>query len=215
MRVEVVNPINFTSLNRPIKPFYRKVNNEVLYFSEINYNKKPKKDFLNDMFSFFLDNFANQSAHPYWKLCRKGIPSFDANEYDNYIKHLISNFNEIINDHDTTVMLAKDTNSKICAGIVANTLNIPKKNNKRILYLNLLAVNKDYRKNHIAQKLVNELIENSKGRYDKVFLVSYNESVPFYKKLGFKTTKDNELIEHFAKERKDYPEFASFLFKKI
>ena len=78
-----------------------------------------------------------------------------------------------------------------------------------------MAVDKEYRKNHIAQKLLNSVIDTSKGRYDDAFLVAYKESVPFYAKQGFVDTTNQELIDEVAKERKDYPEFASCLSKKL
>lgn len=215
MRIQE-NYVNFTSLNRPIKPSNIKVDREVLSFGEIDYNKPPTNELLEDIATFFLDNFANQSSHPFWKSCRKGTKTFDKKVYNNYINDLIANYNKILNNPDTTVMLGRNSNREICAGIVTTPLDILKgANTDRILYLDSLAVDKQYRKNHIAQRLTNDVEESSKGRFDEVFLVAYNESVPFYKKQGFVQTEDNEITEHFAKERKDYPEFASFLSKNL
>ncbi len=67
----------------------------------------------------------------------------------------------------------------------------------------------------MAQKLVDSVIDSSKGRYDDTFLVAYNESVPFYEKQGFSDIKDKEFITNLAEERIDYPRYASFLSKKL
>lgn len=217
MDIRVRGSVGFTSLNHPIKPFKIKTNQDVISFSEIDYTKNASKDFLQDVSNFFLDNFANQSAHPYWKQCRKDAQTFKKEVYDDYIKEcMLPSYSNLIQNPDTTMLLGKSSDGKICAGIVSTPLNLSAKvNNDRTLYIDSLAVDKEYRKNHIAQKLMNSVIDTSKGRYDDAFLVAYKESVPFYAKQGFVDTTNQELIDEVAKERKDYPEFASCLSKKL
>ena len=65
MDIQNYNHTNFKSLNNPVKPFKIKTGNDVIYFKEIDYNKPVKKKLLKEISTFFLDNFANQSAHPY------------------------------------------------------------------------------------------------------------------------------------------------------
>ena len=112
--------------------------------------------------------------------------------------------------------MGKNSKDELCAGIVSTPLNITDKiKNDKTLYIDSLAVDKKYRNNHVAQKLVDSVIDSSKGRYDDTFLVAYNESVPFYKKQGFSDIKNEEFITNLAEDRLDYPEYASFLSKKL
>lgn len=86
MDIKVRGSLGFTSLNNPVKPFTVKTKNDVITFKEIDYNKKVSNSFLQNMASFFLDNFANQSAHPFWKFCRKDTPTFNNKIYNSFVK---------------------------------------------------------------------------------------------------------------------------------
>lgn len=217
MDIKVRGSLGFTSLNNPVKPFTVKTKNDIITFKEIDYNKKVSNSFLQNMASFFLDNFANQSAHPFWKFCRKDTPTFNNKIYNSFLKdNMVPEYKKIIKNPDTTVLLGKNSKDELCAGIVSTPLNITDKiKNDKTLYIDSLAVDKEYRNNHVAQKLVDSVIDSSKGRYDDTFLVAYNESVPFYKKQGFSDIKNEEFITNLAEDRLDYPEYASFLSKKL
>ena len=66
---------------------------------------------------------------------------------------------------------------------------------------------------------MNKVINSSKYRFEDSFLVAYNESVPFYKRMGFKITagtpQNSKTIKEVASERIDYPEYAQFMEKSL
>lgn len=210
--------LNFKSINHPIKPFQLKTNNGKLLFTEIKFNKEINPNLLQEIGSFFLDNFAAQSSHPFWKKCRKNHIEYDATTYQNYINgNLIEPIKNLIGNPDATMLIGCKNKDKIAAAIVVDPLNIDESiKNDKTLYLDLIAVDKNYRKNNVGRNLIEKIFETTKGRYEDCLLVAYNESVPFYKKLGFKNLpQNNNITENLAKHRIDYPEYASFLIKKL
>lgn len=209
--------IKFKSLNNPVKPFTIKTEKDVISFAEIDYTKKPQKNFLKEVAEFFLDNFAFQSGHPYWKALRKNTPEYDDNLYTIHRNvGLIASYKELLKNPDTTLVIGRNKKKEITAAILTEPLKITQEvQNDRTMYLDSIAVNKKYRGNHIGETLVNTVEKSSKDRFDDIFLVAYNESVPFYKKLGFSHIKNKYMIENMAKERLDYPQHASFLAKPI
>ncbi len=221
MDVKRNSQIRFTSVNHPVKPFLIQTNDNVIKFKEWDYDKLPKKSALKEIAKFFLDNFANQSSHPFWKTCRKGTPTFIKSTYNNYVNFLVLNYKEQLKNPDTTLMLGRDKNGKISAAILAEPLNLtPIVKDNKTLYIDSIAVDKNYRGNHIGKRLINDVVKSINERYTDVFLVAYNESVPFYKKLGFvslnnKYYAQRKIIDSLSEERKDYPEYASFLTKPI
>lgn len=214
--------INFKSILQPVKPFTLKTNKGKIYFKEVDYTKTLKKSLLKEISTFFLDNFASTSAHPFWKKCRKKTPTFDKEIYKDYIDNdIIKTIKTRLKNPDTTLMLGKNPNKKLVAAILANPLDLTTfvKNNNT-LYIDLLAVTPKYRGNNVGKQLLTNVIESTKNRYTDVFLIAYNESVPFYQKLGFKylenKTYNQQIITNsLARERLDYPLYASFLTKPL
>ena len=214
--------INFKSILQPVKPFTLKTNKGKIYFKEVDYTKTLKKSLLKEISTFFLDNFASTSAHPFWKKCRKKTTTFDKEIYKDYIDNdIIKTIKTRLKNPDTTLMLGKNPNKKLVAAILANPLDLTTfvKNNNT-LYIDLLAVTPKYRGNNVGKQLLTNVIESTKNRYTDVFLIAYNESVPFYQKLGFKylenRTYNQQIITNsLARERLDYPLYASFLTKPL
>jgi len=215
------NQMHFKSLNHPIKPFKLKAGNDIIKFKEIDYTQKPSKELLVDTFTFFLDNFANQSSHPYWKKCRKHTETFERKTYINKIISEINHFKKALKNPDTTLMIGRNKDNKISAAIFATPLNLtPIVKNNNTLYIDSIAVNKEYRGYNIGKNLLENVIKSTNDRYNDVFLVAYKESEPFYTKQGFKTLKNrganqSNYIENLASERIDYPKYASFLNRPI
>ena len=85
MKIEYNNITNFKSLNNPIKPFKIKTKHGNILFNEIKFNQNISPKLLQEIGNFFLDNFAVQSSHPFWKKCRKGDIEYDKNIYQEYI----------------------------------------------------------------------------------------------------------------------------------
>ena len=216
---KINNSISYTSRNCPIKPFQIRTNKGVLYCREVDYNKNygNRNRFFNKIGTFFLDIFANTSAHPFWKKCRK--PTLEKSVYENYIKENAQEYSRMIKSPDTTFILCKNRWGILKAAIYTRAFSIAEFKEPNTLYIDSLAVDKSYRGNHIGKKLLNKVINSSKGRFDDVFLVAYKESAPFYKKLGFTNTEasisKSKTMKRLAKERIDYPDYAEFLEKSI
>lgn len=231
MDIKTRGYVGFTSRNCPVKPFTVQTRNDIITFKEIDYTKKPKKSFLkrvvgfvhdklkktkessiHDIATFFLDNFAHQSSHPFWKLCINNKKLYD--EYLN--KELIASYKKSFGNPDTTVLIGKDSKNHIRAGIVTEPLNLSKDlKEDKTLYIDSLAVDKDYRNSHLATKMLDAVIDSNKEKFDDTFLVAYTESVPFYKKKGFKIVEDKKITKAVAKERCDYPVYAAPMSKNI
>lgn len=214
------NNISFTSINNPIKPFVLKTKDGNLYFKEIDYNKKPTKKELKEIGSFFLDNFAYTSAHPYWKYCQKTNSQFDKNTYNEYVKELVDSYKTTFKNPDTTVLLGRNNKDELCAALYTLPLNLSNviKNNKT-LYVDSLAVNEQYRNNHVSKQLLEKVLNSSSDRFQNSFLIAYNEVVPFYLKQGYKVLDNNSLDDDFIRSikelRKDYPQYCTLMTKKL
>lgn len=218
MQVEKINPtVSYTSRNYPIKPFKIKTDKGVLTCKEIDYDKEYGNSFYRNIGEFFLDNFANTSSHPFWKKCRK--PTLNLEIYRDYIRDNVIEYRGMVKNPDTTFLLGRNEWGKIKAAIYTRPLEIGKAKEPETLYIDSLAVNKRYRGHHIGKKFMTKVINSSKDRFKDSFLVAYNESVPFYKKLGYKITEDapedSRTLAKVALERIDYPEYAQFMEKTL
>ena len=213
--------ISFKSFNHPVRPFKINTGSDTIYFKELDYKRPAKKRLLKEVATFFLDNFANQSSHPFWETCRRGTKTFIKSTYKDYISESINTYKELLKNPDTTVMLGRNRSKKLTAAILAEPLNLtPLVKDNNTLYIDSIAVDKVYRGNHIGNQLMKNVINSTKNRYTDVFLVSYKESETFYKKQGFTPLNpehkgQKKIIKSLAKERLDYPEYASFLTKTI
>lgn len=214
------NNIHFKSLNHPIKDFTLSTNNGEIKFKEMKFDKFYPEKSLGKIFSFFLDNFANQSSYPSWLYYRKNAPEYIPQAYDWFLKNsFIKTFDDQHQNADATMLVGKNKDRQVVAGILAYPFESQRKiKNGRTLWIEMLAVDNIYRNNHIATKLIDKVLEKTKDLYDNIFLIAYNESVPFYQKVGFEHLPEKghkRLIKQLAQERPDYPKFASFLFKKL
>lgn len=214
---KIDSQISYTSKNCPIKPFKIKTSKGMLYCKEVEYNKNYGKSFYSKIGTFFLDIFANTSSHPFWKKCRK--PTLEKDVYNGYIKDNIQEYSQMIKSPDTTFIICKNRWGRIKAAIYTRAFSIAELNEPKTLYIDSIAVDKNYRGNHIGKKLLNKVLNSSKGRFEDAFLVAYKESAPFYKKLGFTNTEGSisksRTLKRLAKERIDYPDYAEFLEKSL
>ena len=213
-----IKEISFTSLNHPIKPFKLPTNYGNINFNEYDYKQTINNKGLEEIASFFLDNFAYTSAHPFWKKCQKTNTEFNNKTYNDYIQELIKGYILKLKNPDTTLLLGYNKDKKLCAGLLTTPLNLSKyiKNNNT-LYIDNLAVDKTYRNNNIAKQLLEKVINSSNGRYKNSFLIAYNESVPFYLKQNYKIINDKILSKNFFKSIKelriDYPQYCTLMGK--
>lgn len=219
MQVNKTSSVSFSSYRYPIKSFDVKTDRGVLNFREVNYIHLPKESFYKKLATFFLDNFANTSSHPFWEKCR--IPTIDYDVYNDYINYDVKTYKNALKNKKTTILLAKDKDKNIVAALFSTPLNLNKTiRDSKTLYIDSIAVSPKYRGNNVGSIMLQKLFESSKKEFTDAFLVSYKESVAFYKKLGFSPLNWNNynhqfLISEMAKERLDYPFYADFLSKKL
>ena len=205
---------SFTSYNNPIKSFDLYTPKGKLHFYEINSRHQPNNGFCRKLAEFFIEIFANTSSHPYWGTITntKGVAFIDR------VADEAKRIKKVMRSKDSTVLLAKDKAKNIVAAIFSKSLNeSPLVKDSDTLYIDAIAVNPEYRGSSIGKIMMTKVLESSARRFSDAFLVSYRESVPFYKKLGFqaldyyKNPNSQFLISEMAKERLDYPEYAEFM----
>jgi ribosomal protein S18 acetylase RimI-like enzyme len=215
MQVSLSNNLTFTSLANPIKSYKLKTDLGQIDVREINYIHQPDKSFLKKIAGFFLDNFADASAHPYWQSFKKSNRNQEI--YDNYVENEAKNIHNALNSRDTTILVARDKFKNIIGAIYAKKLH---EGNKVVdcntLYIDSLAVDSKYRGQDIGASLLKSVLESSKKRFTDAFLIAYREAVPFYYKLGFKSLgykKPQEffVISEMARYTDDYPRFVDYL----
>lgn len=214
--------INFKSIRNPIRDFSLRTSVSPVYFSELDYSSKPKSKLLKELGTFFLDNFAATSSHPFWKKCRKKTPEFEKEVYDGFLQDcFIDVVKSKIKEPDTTIMIGRTKNKQISAAIFTDKLELtPFITDNDTLYVECLAVNKKYRANNLGKELLSRVTEEMKTRFNDIFLVAYNESAPFYLKQGYRFLENNKkqtqkIIESLGRERTDYPLYSSFLNKPL
>ncbi len=220
MKDLTINHISFTSKNNPIKPFVLQTKDGELHFQEIDYSKKLAKKKLKEIGSFFLDNFAYTSSHPYWKYCQKNNSEFDKETYDIYVKELVDSYKTTFKNPDTTVLLGRNNKNELCAALYTLPLNLSKviKNNKT-LYVDSLAVNEQYRNNHVSKQLLEKVLNSFGNRFQNSFLIAYNEVVPFYLKQGYmvidKASLNDDFVKSIKELRIDYPQYCTLMAKNL
>lgn len=211
MQINTQNNLSFTSLQNPIKPFKIKTNKGTFYCSEIGYTQKQNDDFYKGIVRYFLDIFADTSAHPFWGKCKnnKWI-------YNRYVKQTSKELKHFLKDKDSTLLTVKDADNNMVGAIYTRKLDLSKKiKDEDTLYIDSLAVKPEYRGLNLGKKILKRVMSSSNRRFKETFLVAYKESEKFYEKLGFtnleKTPADKYIFKQLGKVRIDYPQYVSFL----
>ncbi|MGM9531212.1 GNAT family N-acetyltransferase [Intestinibacter sp.] len=130
---------------------------------------------------------------------------YDIDNWMNLVDRVKGNFpgletKEALEEHRKTVLSFMGKNSAICAKIddkIVGTLLFSKDNNE----LCFLAVDTEYRRQHIAEKMVSYMLTFMDPESD-IVVTTYREGVPegiaaraFYKRLGF---VEGKLTEEFG-----------------
>ena len=177
---------SFCSKNNPIQPFQIVTNKGALFVKEFTDKDVANEGKLKEITKFFSDNFINNTNDP--SLTQYKNPQ----NYNKYIALLdrIKNYYKqmfIEDDGNLTVLEARNSIGELCGAVVTNTFkDISGLFDNKTCYVDSVAVRKDYRKNHIATKLMDKAIECSKNIYTDVFLASDNMAVPFQLKNGYR-----------------------------
>lgn len=214
------NSINFSSKNNPIPNFQIKTDKGVLFVKEITSKDILNESKLKEITKFFANNFINNTNDP--SLTQYKNPK----NYNKYLKMLdrIKNYYKqmyVEDDGNLTVLEARNSLGDICASVVTNTFkDISGLFDSRTCYVDSIAVRKDYRKKHVATKLMDKAIDCSKGIYTDVFLASDNMSVPFQLKNGYRimdyaNEPERVIMDRINKFRGDYPNYITFMDKRL
>ncbi|MBP7212594.1 GNAT family N-acetyltransferase [bacterium] len=217
----------FGSKNVPIESYKINTRNGELTVSELkDINTLSDKEQQN-LSEFFMDNFIEGSENPYIKNLSKKTQKCTYNGSVGCItEHLKNLFAK--DDGNNTVLLAKDTNGKVQAGIVTHSFvdEIPTLNDPKTFYLDYIVVNKEYRKNGIASNLINKTLETAKG-FNDALLAGYNHAVPLYEKLGFEVQNfclkaetygeqvRQSVISEFQNNIHDIPKYTQLMIKPL
>lgn len=212
--------INFSSRNNPIPHFQVNTDKGMLFVKEITSRDILNENKLKELSKFFANNFINNTNDP--SLTQYKNPT----NYNKYLKMLdrIKNYYKqmyLDDDGNLTVLEARNSLGDLCAAVVTNTFkDISGLFDNKTCYVDSIAVRKDYRKNHVAKKLMDKAIGCSKEIYTDVFLASDNLAVPFQLKNGFRIMDYNnpperEVIDRINKFRGDYPAYITFMVKRL
>lgn len=207
----------FTSRLNPIPPSIIKTKYGDLTLQEITKSEMKSKNFLEELAKFFCKNFASNTNDPSWL------------EYNNVSKHVknlreksISNYFKSIFKHDDgnmTLLLAKDNHNKIQGACLSLGYNLVEGIEKCTLYLDSIAVNREFRGFNIGKTMMQKTISaNSKAssKFTDIFLVGEKKARKFYDKLGFSSLDNNDkdqqkVAKVIQLDRQDYPDYVDFL----
>lgn len=212
--------INFGSKNKPISPFKINTTQGELVTKEMKTNEIYTDEELHSMSKFFVDNLIDGSTHPGWKKYLKPNNNYKyenrINEFVNFLKFLFKEDNP-----NTTVLIAKNNNNEIKAGIVAfRFYHIKKIEDPKTLYVYSVAVDKSYRNNGIASIMMKKVLSAAKGFFTDTILMAYNKAIPLYSKLGFSKPdvtdpKIKPILDIFTSESTSMPRYAKLMSKVI
>lgn len=212
------NDICFGSKNRPVKAFEISTKQGKLFVNEMNALDCSSEEEVYNISKFFIDNFIESSTHPGWKVYKepsnKDLYERRINAYGNSLKDIFAK-----DDGNSTVLVAKDANNKVKAGVVAYSYNEVKElEDPKTFYFRSLAVDKQYRRNNIATILMNKTFETTKGLFTDALLSAYNKAVPLYLKLGFKKPNINNpvikaVVDKACEHDTSVPKYSKFMSK--
>lgn len=203
------NDMNFGSINNPVKPFKVATKYGILTVSEIDYSKDLTPKFIIKLTKFFLRHFSEKTADKTRLIYRNGTPK----EKSEYLGRFIMIYRRIFNYEkikpNLTLLLAKDKKGNIQGACLTHgNLEIPDSLDTT-LYVNALAVNKKYRGNELAKRMLETSMEVNKNTFNDVYLTSANSANPFYEKLGFvrlnpDNTEEKIVLDYLKTRRNDY-----------
>lgn len=219
------NRISFGSLNSPVKNFRIMTTRGKLHVQEVRLKEKSH-EFAFKISKFFNDNFVEVSTDPQWKEFLKPenkLQYYGQNQrYANSLKNLFKH-----DDGNTTVLLARDGNNNIKAGIISSTFReTPALSDSQLFYIDALAVDKDFRGENIGKRLLDKVLDsarktgtqkNNKSLFTDAVLAGYENAVPFYEKAGFRelscdTYKKALFYKELKKVRDDIPKYARLMY---
>jgi len=211
--------LKFTSRNNPIRDFKISTPMGELEVKEFTPKDAQNRNKLRNLAKFFLDGFISNTNDPSFLQYKE--PQ-NKRKYVNAINTFTDYYQNVFNNDDgnLTVLVAKNKKGKIAGAVITNTMKEAGIEEKSTCYVDSIAVDSKYRRNKVGQILQDKAIMCSKDVYSDVFLVSDNMAVDFQLSNGFKKMEENNLsekqiIDILADERIDYPDYVSFMYKKL
>lgn len=207
---------SFTSVNNPIRNFRIKTSNGIVNVSEFTELDSMLFNRLGELSKFVVDSFIEGSNSPGWKKYTKP-------KYKEAYQSKVGRFNYVIknvfeqDDGNSNILVARNKDGNIVGALISFTLREVKGlKDKKTLYIDSLGVDKKYRHNNIAKKLMEKVFIAGKDVYSDSLLTSYNSAVPFYEKIGYKKADlNNPIIKMFheilRQDRTDMPKYTKLM----
>lgn len=221
MKVSVKNysTINFKSRNNPVTPFVINTQKGNLFVKEFREADAKSQKQSEKLAKFFVDGFISNTKDP-WFLSLKD--KNNKNKYKDAIKHFAKYYSSMFekDDGNLTILVACNEKNKLCGAVVTNTLNEAGVVDSQTCYIDSIAVDPVYRKQGIGKLLMEKAISCSKDIYTDSFLASDNMAVAFqerngYKALDYSNPLERKIIDKINATRGDYPEYITFMHKKL
>lgn len=211
--------IQFTSKANPIKAFTIKTKSGPVRVYEPSDNELHSKGLLHSVIDLFCRNFTKDTNDPGW--LRFQDPKFSF-EFDILRRNFLLDTQARIkrDDGHLTLLVAKDKNNKLCGACLSYGFDCIPSAMKTAMYVDSIAVEKDFRGNGVAKIMLQKSIEAEKNHFTDVFLLGEKLAEGFYRKLGFKqmnskSKNQNEIIAWMKLERFDFPKYVSLLTKPL
>lgn len=209
----------FKSRNNPVQDFKIQTSKGELLVREFSAKDAENHKDLYNLTKFFADGFISNTKDPSFlqykdkKNKQKYLRMLD--KMTDYYRNIFH-----IDDGNLTVLVAKNNKDKIVGAVITNTLNEAGVYEKSTCYVDSIAVDSKYRKNKVGQILQNKAIECSKSVYQDVFLASDNLAVGFqlkngFRKMDYSNPSEKKVIDKINSERGDYPDYITFMDKKL
>lgn len=212
---------SFGSKNRFIRPFQIDSSQGPLHVCELKSLDSLSEQEQFNLTKFFIDNCLESCTDPSANRLRgpsgrNKLIAFIYNYLDTNLKQVFHK-----DDGNSTVLIAKDSKGKIQAGIIAHSFNnVEGIEDDKTFFVDVVAVDKKYRHNRIGKTLIDKVTQTARGLFTDIILVAYNPNVPFYSKLGFRVTDQNNpaikaIISSLQTEYDDVPEYSQLMEKTL
>ena len=204
-------PVAFKSKQNPISAFKIITSQGALNVSEIDFEKGISHRFSKIINKFFLKNFAENSKDEYfldYKNGNKKTRRYVLKDMEGYYRDI---FEDDTYKDNITLLVARDKKNKIQGACLSTSCCELPGCFDTTLWVDALAVNKKYRREHVAEALIHTLIDACKKSYTDVFLTGSNFAAKFYEQIGFQEldyskSKQRTIIKYLEEVREDFPD---------
>ena len=206
-------PVSFTSKVNPVKPYKISTSMGDISIAEVNLGEELTPKLIKKINRFFCDNFSKDTKDEHYMKYRTGTLLERKLSEAEFEKHYSDIFNNSELRDNTTLLLAKDSKNKIQGACLSSPYYEVPQSNKNTLWIDSLAVNDMYRKEHIASELLNTTLNVNKNSFTDAFLTGTIFAKGFYKRLGFKpldrrNKAQKTVYDYLKSKRYDIPKYV-------